>query len=292
MDGTHARSWRFYHARPPGVTGDSEGEGRGGHLVICLDGGETYPSPDDWPQLPSAEPGETLAAFWDRAIVGDPFLQSVTAHTSHNLQGLPWVARPAEQTFARWEERWPDKVFYRSYDESAGNYHRDRVCWRLVVELCERLRAGDLVMKGRRTDVSEYPLEVVNQGLFRNPFMMLRPRIRQGGWFRPEQWHGSEPPQSLPSYHELMLWPAKTTETKQKAPPGVPYPKLLRWWTTDYLPRYREPDKRPNVETQRTDAAAAFPDHTPPTVRTMQRLRADKDTPPEWRGVGRRPKSD
>jgi hypothetical protein len=194
------------------------GEGGGRHLVIRLDGGETYPSPDDWPQLPPAEPGEeTLAAFWDRAIVGDPFLQSIIARTFRNQQGLPLVARPAELTFAWWQKRWPDKVFYRSYDESPGNYHRDRVYWRLVVELCERLQAEDLVMKGHRTDVSAYPSEVVEQGLFRNPFMVLRPRASQGGWFRPEQWHGSQPPQNLPWYHELTLWSAEAAASEREA---------------------------------------------------------------------------
>jgi hypothetical protein len=274
------------------VTGNSEGGGRDGHLVIRLPYGDPIVSPDDWPHLPPPNPGETVAAFIDRAIVADPFLRLVVHRTPQEPVPLLAVARPAERTLPWWEENWPYKETVLWEPPPPRNYHRDRVYWRLVVELCERLRAEDLVMKGHRTDVSAYPLEVVEQGLFRNPFMMLRPRIRQGGWFRPEQWHGSEPPQSLPSYHELMLWPAETTETKRKAPPGVPYPKLLRWWTTDYLPRYPEPDKRPNVETQRTDAAAAFPDHTPPTERTMQRLRADKDTPPEWRDVGRRPKSD
>ena len=147
-------------------------------------------------------------------------------------------------------------------------------------------------MRGHRQDIPAYPLEVVERGLLRNPYMALRPHAHCGGSFSPEQWHGREPPLGLPWYSELTLWPAETAETKQRAAPRVPYSKLLHWWIAEYLPQHPEPDKRPNVERQRTDAAAAFPDHAPPPETTMQRLRADKGTPPEWRDVGRRPKSD
>jgi hypothetical protein len=266
MDGSHARGWQFYHARPPGVTGDSEGGGRGGHLVIRLDGGVTYPSPNDWPQLPPAEPGETLAAFWDRAIVGDPFLQSIIARTFRNLQGLSLVARPAEQTFGRWEERWPDKVFYRSYDESPRNYHRDRVYWRLVVELCERLRAGDLVMKGHLRDV--FALEVVKQGLFRDPFMVLRPRASPGGWFRPEQWHSSQPPQSLSSsYHGLTLWPAEAAAPEREASRAA-HDTPPRQVTEAIAPA--EEDAKPPVADRQHDSAPPKPSRARPAAEDDQ----------------------
>jgi hypothetical protein len=170
-------------------------------------------------------------------------------------------------------------------------YHRDRVYWRLVVELIARWEAGDLVVKARRLDDPTSEVEVVKLGLLRNPFMVLHPHHLAGGLFGPEEWQRRQPPTTLLSYFELTVWPAKAAVTKQKAPPRVPYSELLHWWTAEYLPQHPEPDKRPNVETQRTDAAAAFPEHAPPTERTMQNLRADKDTPPEWTESGRRPKS-
>ena len=108
------------------------------------------------------------------------------------------------------------------------NYHRDRVYWRLVVELFARLEAGDLVMKARRMDVPASPVEVVERGLFRNPFMVLRPHAPGGGWFRPEKWHGNEPPPGLRWYRELTLWPAEAVEAKQeKAPETKQTPRQL-----------------------------------------------------------------
>jgi hypothetical protein len=266
-------------------------------------------SPDGWPRLPPSDPGETVAAFIDRAIVGDSFLQLITPLTSDrrpapSLDGR----RPADLTLAWWEREWPYKVFHRMWDDSPPRgYHRDRVYWRLVVEWFDRLRDGDLVMKGHRTDGltpgppagaartrspradAAYPGEVVAPDRWENPYMVLRPRA---GLLEPEQWRGRPPPPGLPWYRDLTVWPAEAAPTKQKAQPRVPHPKLLHWWTEVYLPKYPNPDKRPNADTQRTDAAAAFPDHSPPTERTMQTLRAAKGTPPEWREVGRRPNSD
>jgi hypothetical protein len=83
--------------------------------------------------------------------------------------------------------------------------------------------------------------------------------------------------------------PEKAATTK---PANVPYRELLHWWTTEYRPKHPDPDKRPDVDTQRADAAAAFPAYTPPTPTMMQKLRAEKSTPGEWREAGRRPKSD
>jgi hypothetical protein len=278
----------------PGVTDGDEG---GGRLVIRPMYGDPIVSPDGWPRLPPPDLGESVAVFIDRAI---------TRRTSRGPVSPLAVVRPAEQTFPWWEERWPSRE--PSWDDPPPpNYHRDRVYWRLVVEWFDRLRDGDLAMKGHRTDGltpgppagaartrspradAAYPGEVVAPDRWENPYMVLRPRA---GLLEPEQWRGRPPPPGLPWYRDLTVWPAEAAATKQKAQPRVPYPKLLHWWTKVYLPKHPEPDKRPNADTQRTDAAAAFPDHSPPTERTMQTLRAAKGTPPEWREVGRRPNSD
>lgn len=70
-----------------------------------------------------------------------------------------------------------------------------------------------------------------------------------------------------------------------------PWGKLLHWWTTVYLPLYSDPDLRPNTKTQREHARAHFHDYAPPSEDTMQELRKNEATPPEWREVGRRAKS-
>jgi hypothetical protein len=228
---------RFYHARTAGVTGGDEG---GDRLVIRLpwlkpefgsEYGGPLVSPEGWPPRWSPVSGETLAAFWDRTIVEDSFLQQITPLTSDrrpvpSLDG--W--RPADLTLAWWERKWPFKVFDRREDDSPPRgYHRDRVFWRLVVEFSARLGAGDLVVKARRLDASESDdPKPVKPGLLRNPFMVLRPHAPHGGWFRPEQWHGSEPPPSLLEYQyrDLTLWPAEVAETEREtsALPGMSHP--------------------------------------------------------------------
>ena len=270
------------------MTGGDDGNG---HLVIPLPwvkpefgsqyGGPLF-SPDGWPCLPPPEPGETVAAFIDRAIVGDPFLQAVTVRTFQGLVSPRAVVHPADRIFGWWGEEWPYKeppMFrWPGEAELPRSYHRDRVYWRLVVELFDRLRDGGLVMRGHRTDGltpgppagaartrspradAAYPGEVVAPGRWENPFMVLRPRA---GLFEPEQWRGRTPPPGLPWYRDLTVWPAEAVATRQKALPRVPYRKLLHWWTEVYLRQHPDPDKRPDVETQRADAAAAFPDHAP-----------------------------
>jgi hypothetical protein len=192
------------------VTGGDDGDG---HLIVRLDTGETFVSPDGWPQLPPPESGETVAAFWDRAIIGDAFLQSITARTSRG-QKVPRLdgRYPAELTLAWWEKTWPYREFSRIFNESPGNYHRDRVYWRLGVEVVARWEAGYLMVKGRRMDDPSSPLVEVDRDLFRFPFMVLRPHAPGGGWFRSEKWRGNEPPQDLPWYYELTVWPAETPE--------------------------------------------------------------------------------
>jgi hypothetical protein len=205
------------------VTGGDEGSGR---LLIRLpwvkpefgsEYGGPIVSPEGWPRLPPPELGETVAAFWERAIVGDAFLQLITPHTSdrrpvRSLDGR----RPADLTLAWWERKWPYKVFDRRWDDSPPRgYHRDRVYWRLVVELIARWEAGDLVVKGRRLDVSTSEAEPVKLSLLRNPFMVLRPHHPHGGRFGPEEWLGHQLPTTLESYCELTVWPAEVAAADQ-----------------------------------------------------------------------------
>ena len=101
------------HTPAAGVTGGDEGgnDRLVIRLPISLVNVETIHSPDGWLQLLSAEPGETLAAFWDRAIVRNPFLQSIIARTSRQPVPSGAVACPAALTLAWWEKTWPDKMF-------------------------------------------------------------------------------------------------------------------------------------------------------------------------------------
>jgi hypothetical protein len=96
--------------------------------------------------------------------------------------------------------------------------------------------------------------------------------------------HVDAPPPPIP--------PARSAPVSPVTPPRKPrlrYPELRQWWVAEYLPLHSEPDKRPSRKMQRADAAKRFRDHAPPSETTMQRLRAEKDTPGEWRGPGRTP---
>ncbi len=208
-----------------GVTGGDDGNGR---LFFHLGSGKLLVSSDGWPRLPPPEPGETLAAFIDRAIVRDRLLQLFRFHTVWELVSPLAMVRPAERTLGWWKEKWPYRapsladsaLADRLGDEAVWgkplplDYHRDRVFWRLAVELFDRLRDGDLVVKGRRMDVSTAEVESVERGLWQNDFMVLRPRHRRGGWFGPEVWEEHQPPTTLTeSYCELTVWPASKLPT-------------------------------------------------------------------------------
>ena len=187
------------------MTGAGEPDGR---LVVIPPYGERLVSPAGWPRLPAPKPDEPVAAFFDRAIVGDSFLQLVTSHTHQRPIRPLAVVHPAERTFSWWVEKWPHKESSIWNDLSEDhrpppNYHRDRVYWRLVVEWFDRLRGGDPVMRGHRIDLSAYLSEEVDPGLLRNRYMELSPRTPGGGSFRPKEWRESEPPPGLPWYHEL-----------------------------------------------------------------------------------------
>jgi predicted DNA-binding protein (UPF0251 family) len=90
------------------------------------------------------------------------------------------------------------------------------IYWRLIVELCERLRAGSFRAAGRRIDVVRGS-PTVALALWANPDMTLLP----SGEFRCEPRSGHPPPGAgLPLFIELTLSPAtavaKKSEQKQK----------------------------------------------------------------------------
>jgi hypothetical protein len=147
-----------------GVTGGDDGNGR---LFFHLGPGKLLVSSDGWPRLPPPEPGETLAAFIDRAIVHGRLLRLFRPYTFRELVSPLAGVRPAERTLGWWKEKWPyrapslaDSALADWLDEPAWgkplprDYYRDRAFWRLAVELFDRLRDRDLVVKGRRMDVS------------------------------------------------------------------------------------------------------------------------------------------
>jgi hypothetical protein len=180
-------------------------------LHVWPDGRESLTFSNDWPLLSPPVPGEPLAAYWDRVIVGDPFVQTLLAQGATIRRGLKPPSlngmRPADRTLEWWRKRWPYKEFHSSNNQTrreALAYHLDRIVWRLMVELFDRLQVVDLVMKGHRVDLSASPLEMVEPSLLRNPLMVWRPRAPGGGGFRPEQ-QGSSLPPSLPWYCELIL---------------------------------------------------------------------------------------
>jgi hypothetical protein len=82
-----------------------------------------------------------------------------------------------------------------------------------VVELFDRLRAGDLVAEGRRIDIVGGQSAVVSPDLWDNPDMVLQ---LSSGVFYPEQRPARfpAPGPSLPSFVGLTLW-AAAPETKR-----------------------------------------------------------------------------
>lgn len=83
-------------------------------------------------------------------------------------------------------------------------------------------------------------------------------------------------------------WPGATPEA---LPPPSRF--ALREWWRSYLQQHSEPDNRPTTPQQQADANAHFAaiGRRGPTVAEMRALRADPNTPEEWRESGRRPKS-
>jgi hypothetical protein len=217
------------------VTGEGNGDGDDSRLVIRLDAvrpdpdnpgawrPQIYEAPDGWLDLPSPKPGgEPLVGYLERVITNDSFLGSVPSLPAWGPPSLNGK-RPADLTRQWWAKEWPDKIFYRLYEEYPRNYHRDRVYWRLVVAIIDRIRAGDFMLKGRRMDVPTETLEPepIKRERLLDRFMVLRPQAQDGGWFRPEAWHGNEPPPGLERYCDLTLWPAEAAETKSIVPPAA-----------------------------------------------------------------------
>jgi hypothetical protein len=86
-----------------------------------------------------------------------------------------------------------------------------------VVELFDRLRAGDLVAEGRRIDIVGGQSAVVSPDLWDNPDMVLQ---LSSGAFSPEQRHGRfpAPGPSLPSFVGLTLWAQADDPAAKRAP--------------------------------------------------------------------------
>ena len=175
MDRTHAQSWRQdYHALAVGVTdGDGAGEGQT-VLVWTGDTGESLTFYPGWHRLPPPEPGETWAAYRDRAIFGHPLVLDIL-NRSALMQGdlkRPTLDGfcPEKRTLEWWERAHRLKVFHWEEPGSrrkALQYYLGLIVWRLVVELLARLKAGDLGDEGpshwpsRRTGGADSATEFV-----------------------------------------------------------------------------------------------------------------------------------
>jgi hypothetical protein len=181
-------------------------------LRVHLDAGEVLETPPDWPLLPPPTPGESAPAYMGRAILGDRFFQEV-----EKLCGQAGLARyrlravrPATCALVWWERKYPDRVLqlpwaaaFPDQRRSELSQLREPVYRRLVVELCERLRAGDFRAKGQRIDVVGGSPEVPGE-LWGNPDMILLP----SGELRPQQRQGHPPPGvGLPTFVALTVWP-------------------------------------------------------------------------------------
>ena len=102
-------------------------------------------------------------------------------------------------TLAKWKDRYPPKPIRRGYGKPKAerNYYPDAVLARLLVALCDQLRAGELVLRGFDLDLrEERPIDPV---LYDLPHMLLDPGADE---FRPEaERRGS-------NHRRLTLWPA------------------------------------------------------------------------------------
>jgi hypothetical protein len=171
--------------------------------------------PAGW-RLTPPEPGEPISGYFDRAIYDHQLVWNIFTLADGRELALPKgldSIRPAERTFEWWRKTYPYSGRDKTLKESL-EYDLARLVWRLVVALFDQFRAGDLVVKGRRMDVSTSEVESVERGLWQNDFMVLRPRHRRGGWFGPEVWEEHQPPTTLTeSYCELTVWPASKLPT-------------------------------------------------------------------------------
>jgi hypothetical protein len=196
-------------------------------LWVHLDFGEVLQSPIDWPRLPQPT-GEPMRAYMDRAIIGDRFFRAVEKRCTQaglTPQRLGSI-RPATYTLGWWEAKYPRRMLEFPWRAAFPQEWltelrqlREMIYWRLIAELCERLRADEFRAEGQRIDIVVEGRSSVPAVLWRNPDMLLR---ALSGELCPEprpMRHRSPGPQ-LPSFIELMLWPAaapkKEPQRKQK----------------------------------------------------------------------------
>ena len=187
--------------------------------------------PAGW-RLTPPQPGEPISAYRDRAIYRHQLVCDIFALADGRELALPKgldSIRPAERTFEWWRKTYPYSGREMTLKESL-EYDLARLVWRLLVALFDQFRAGDqVVVEGRRMDVSTSEVELVERGLWQNDFMVLRPHPRGGGLFVPEVWQGRQPPTTLESYCELTVWPAVERQEPPEqvwSKPAAPLPEL------------------------------------------------------------------
>jgi hypothetical protein len=210
----------------PGTMGEPGSQ----HILRLLDGWDGWvsnayadklcrercavPIPEEFPRLPMpAADGEPLAAYVERAINRHPLIVAINSfHVVLAHKPLQRLAKlqPEQRTVDWWKKRqpaipdgWEDEEWMPPPSLRVLTYQRERWRMRLMVELFERLRGGDLISQGIRRDDPDQVPRPVRQGLWRHPDMVLNPET---GRFWPEAPRGqSAPSDKLPEYRSLTL---------------------------------------------------------------------------------------
>jgi hypothetical protein len=166
-------------------------------------------SPPGWPFPHRLEPDEPMAALFER-LRRDPFVQEASQY--FGCEPRLRILCPSEMTLAKWKDRYPPKPIRRGYGKPKAerNYYPDAVLARLLVALCDQLRAGELVLRGFDLDLrEERPIDPV---LYDLPHMLLDPGADE---FRPEAERRG------PHYCRLTLWPAPGDAGRASAEAGA-----------------------------------------------------------------------
>lgn len=192
------------------MTGGEAAPGLAPRLHLGL--GETIDFPSDWLRLPLPVRSESIATWWNIAIVGNPMVRKILARGATIGLKVPSLdeMHPADLTLSWWERKWPFKEFQWVFEgesrAAALTYYLGWVFWRLVVEFFDRLRAGDILTGGRRIDVAEGgPFNSACSGLWSNPDMVMRLSV---GTFHSKQRLGHPVPgRELPSFIDFVVCP-------------------------------------------------------------------------------------